>query len=466
MNHTSASGISRLLSVAALLSCSLAAQLPFTYGDLVVVRIGDGTAALTNASTAVFVEEYTPAGTLVQSIPLPIAASGSNRALTMSGTATSEGFLNVSANGFYLTLAGYDMAPGTASIATSPVLTANRVIGRLDIVGTVDTTTALTDAYDTRNIRSVYSDDGQRFWTTGSAEGVRFVNALGDTTSLPLGVGAPTNLRVVTSYFGDLYVSSATGLFQGVSQYGTGLPTTTGQAPALLSGFPTATGPSNYDYFFASPDTLYVADDSANGTGGIQKWAQSGGAWTLQYTLSLSATSGCRGLSGFTQNGTTTLYATSVTSGATAIVSVVDTGPTSVVNSIVPAPTNTRFAGLRYFGPTGNWQRYPDSCGLAGIKATGNGQIGTDVITQVTGPQALPLVGYGTVRIGAPFCNCTIGHEFLIIAGPTQTHTLSLPNSPAAVGVQILIQGIDFLAPGGCNDPLFTLTDTLSFTVQ
>ncbi len=466
MNHTSVSGASRLLAAAAILSCSLAAQQPLTFGNLVVVRIGDGTAALTNASTPTFVDEYTPAGTFVQSIAMPIAASGTNRALTNSGSATSEGFLNVSANGLFLTIGGYDAAPGLSSVATSAVATANRVVGRIDITGAVDTSTALTDAFDTKNIRSVFSDDGNRFWLAGSAEGVRFVSALGATSSTPLGTGAPTNLRVISSYFGDLYVSSTTGTFQGVSLFGSGLPTTQGQAATLLNGFPTAAGPSNYDFFFANPDTLYLADDRTSGVGGIQKWTQAGGVWTLQYTLALSATSGCRGLTGFVQNGQATLWATANTGSLTEIVSVVDTGPSSVVTSLVPAAANTAFRGIRFLGLPSNWTRAPHSCGIMDLKTTGNGQIGTDVTTQVVNPQVLPLIGYGTTPFGIPFCNCTLGHEFLMIVGPTPVHTLSLPNNPGVVGVQILIQAIDFLAPGGCPDPTFTLTDTLSFTVQ
>src|SRR6476646_382680 len=35
----------------------------FTPGDLVVYRVGDGSASLTGIATAVFLDEYTPAGT-------------------------------------------------------------------------------------------------------------------------------------------------------------------------------------------------------------------------------------------------------------------------------------------------------------------------------------------------------------------------------------------------------------------
>src|SRR5205085_206509 len=92
---------------------------PLTSGDLVIYRVGDGSAALANTATAVFLDEYTSAGVLVQSIALPTAVSGANKRLTASGTATAEGLLTRSVDGRYLVAEGYDAATGTASITTS-----------------------------------------------------------------------------------------------------------------------------------------------------------------------------------------------------------------------------------------------------------------------------------------------------------------------------------------------------------
>src|SRR4029079_15814892 len=80
-----------------------------TAGNLVLVRVagganGDGSAALLGGGGAnkVFLDEYTTAGTFVQSIPLPSTLSttvGSQRALTLSGTQNQEGHLTLSGNG-------------------------------------------------------------------------------------------------------------------------------------------------------------------------------------------------------------------------------------------------------------------------------------------------------------------------------------------------------------------------------
>src|SRR2546422_9646672 len=65
----------------------------FTPGNLVVVRVGDGSAALGTVATAVFLDEWKTDGTFVQSVPLPTAVNGPNGRLTLSGWAPTEGLL-------------------------------------------------------------------------------------------------------------------------------------------------------------------------------------------------------------------------------------------------------------------------------------------------------------------------------------------------------------------------------------
>ncbi|MGH9819709.1 MAG: DUF3616 domain-containing protein, partial [Pyrinomonadaceae bacterium] len=97
----------------------IATAAPFTSGNLVIYRVGTGTGSLASSATAVFLDEYTPTGTLVQSIPAPTAVNGANKRLTASGTATSEGLMTRSTDGNYLVFTGYDADLGTASITGS-----------------------------------------------------------------------------------------------------------------------------------------------------------------------------------------------------------------------------------------------------------------------------------------------------------------------------------------------------------
>lgn len=345
-NHAlRASGLCRVAAVLGLATGFLAAQI--TPGNLVVVRLGDGSAALSNAATPVFLDQFTVTGAAVGTLPLPTSASGANRAVTNSGTATSEGCLTQSADGRYLLSTGYDAPVGTTSIASSPVATVNRVVVRTALDGTIDSSTALGDAYSGNNIRGAASDDGTRFWTSGPQSGTRFVANLGATTSLQLSTTA-TNTRYVDVVAGQVYCSSATTALRGMAAVGTGMPITAGQTVAALPGFPSDAAASNYDFYFADPATLYVADDRINGFGGIQKWTYAAGTWSLQYTLAPSATIGCRGLSGAVDAlGVATLYATTTHGSANQLVSVTDTGAGAGFTTIATAAANTVFRGVR-----------------------------------------------------------------------------------------------------------------------
>ena len=329
----------------------------FTAGNIVVTRFDGGGAALGSGKAATtYLDEYTPGGTLVNSTVMPITvASSGNRALTNAGTSSSEGHLNLSANGKYFVLAGYNAAPNTLGLTTSNAATLNRVIGRVTMRGIIDTTTALTDAYSTTgtittNIRMVASDNGTNFWTTGTGGnniGTRYTT-LGGTASTQLHTALPTNVRTVNIFNGQLYVG-AQSTNAGVYTVGTGLPTTSGQALTILPGFPAGTTPSYYDFAFGDASTLYVADDRTVATGGgLSKWVLSGGTWGLSYTLGSAngLTAGLRGLT-LTKDGSgnNVLYATSADT-LTKLVAVTDTGSGSMFTTIVTAATNTAFRGV------------------------------------------------------------------------------------------------------------------------
>ena len=145
----------------------------------------------------------------------------------------------------------------------------NRVIGRVAGDGTVDTSTALTDAPDGNNVRSAASIDGTSFWVTGGAGGVRYASALGATTSTQLSTSG-TNFRQVAIFptpANQLYVSSSSGATIRLGTVGSGTPTTPGQTISNLPGFPVTGSPYAFSFLDVdgngAVDTLYVADDTA-----------------------------------------------------------------------------------------------------------------------------------------------------------------------------------------------------------
>jgi hypothetical protein len=318
----------------------------FTAGNLVVYRVGDGSAALSSSATPIFLDEFTPTGTLVQSIPMPTTVIGANRILTAAGSSTSEGYITLSPNNQYLWIGGYDAAPGTATVASAA--STNRTIGRVDASGTVNTSTYFTEVNG--NIRGVTgASNGTDIWATTSSGGVRYLPFGNATTSTQLST-TPTNTRAINIFGGNLYITAASGAYDGVAQVGTGLPTTSGQTTTALNGFPTATGPSSYAFAMKpSGDVLYVADDRTTGAGGIQKWTLSAGTWTLQYTLAVNATTGARGLTVNWNTPNPTIYATANNSSGNTLVSVVDQGSApGTFTTLATAVTNTQFRGVTF----------------------------------------------------------------------------------------------------------------------
>ena len=110
---------------------------------------------------------------LVQSVAMPTVPSGINHPVLASGTATSEGFLNLSADGQFLTFTGYEQTIGGSTALAGSSLP--RVVGRVDVNANVNTSLSLTDFSTAANPRSAITSNGVDFWITGNAGGVRYV---------------------------------------------------------------------------------------------------------------------------------------------------------------------------------------------------------------------------------------------------------------------------------------------------
>jgi len=313
-----------------------------------VVRVGTGTGALGSGATAAFVEERRLDGSVVATVALPTAAAGSNHMLTMSGSATSDGCLSLSADGHYLAVAGYDATVGTATVVSS---TNNRVAGRIDAAGVVDTSTFFPTANNGNNARGAATTDGSEFWIAGAGgttNGGVWYNMLGSAGTETRVVSTPNNVRCVGIFNNQLFGSSGSGAFANVFTIGFGTPTTMNQTATSLM---TATGSPNGFALFdlnsgvAGLDTLYVADDAA----GLQKWTLvpsdggSGNTWILATTLNISGNTGFRGVAGYVAGGVVTLMASTAEASPNRLVVFVNDGAGTVVGN---AATNTIFRGV------------------------------------------------------------------------------------------------------------------------
>jgi len=420
---------------------ALAPAAPFAPGNIVVARVGDGTASLNSAATAVFLDEYTPGGVLVQSIDLPTSVNGNNRILTASGNTNAELNMTRSADGHYLVLAGYGAAPGTPSVAASLSTDVSRVIGRIAADGSFDTSTSTGDAFSGASIRAAATADGMSFYAVGGNSGVQYA-PLGGVATTQLNA-APVSIRSINTFDGNLYVSTNISPYIGLSQIGTGLPTTAAQSVAVLPGFPASTaGASPYGFYLADlsaavpgVDVAYVADDRTNGSGGIQKWSLVAGSWVLNGTIASTATSALRGLNGMTAGTTVSLVASS-TSGLFLLSDNAgyNAAPSTATlpAAIAAAGANTGFRGLAFapvaLAPT--IASFTPASGPVGTTVTVTG-------TNLTGATALTLNGVAVAN-------------FTVVDATTITFTVP---AGAASGL------IAVTTPGG------TATSTGTFTV-
>lgn len=334
-----------------------------TIGTFAVVRVGDGTKALSDAAAPVFVETRDLAGALVSTVALPIEQNGVNAPFSLPGTAgqalSATGSLTRSANGSYLVVAGFAAQPDTAAVASTSNSVISRVIARIDGAGTVDTSTLLDSAFDKGSPRSVATTDGLSFFASG--DGVNATSGIYDVT-----LGSTVDLRVISAdvrvaaiFAGRLFVSSELG--NSISTIDGGLPVTATTLTPLSLDNTTAGGNSPWAFAFfdrdasvAGLDTLYIADDrTPDAGGGVQKWTFDGITWTLVATYNSGLASvGLRGLAGLSTGSQIVLIATTaeVPPQLNQIIKYVDDGtdesPTAEI--LATAANSTAFRGAAF----------------------------------------------------------------------------------------------------------------------
>jgi hypothetical protein len=333
----------------------------FIAGDIVVSRVGTGT-ALTSNATETFLDEYNPTTmALVQSIALPTAAGN---ALTEGGTFSSEGRLTAAADGHTLSIAGYQQIPGGS------ISGVNGVVGVVNPDGTVGTTTQIpfADLGSSESVRATASADGLGFWVTTSAY-VRYVplGNSGSTSSIAVSNYFPSPTAPAISPSGQLYVDGGAGAqsngvpaIDGPTTIGTKLPINAGQTGSVLPGFPTnqdaAGGFPSSQQFAISPDgnTIFVADGRTDNFGGILEFFQSTpGSWLELGHLQAGtgSDSGLRGLAADFSGTVPVLYATTTGSSANRVVKITGgtldgSAPSFNFTTLATAAANEVFRGV------------------------------------------------------------------------------------------------------------------------
>ena len=285
---------------------SASAQL--TQGNVVVLQVGDGSAALTSASTAIFLKEYNTT-TAAQAAPvstITIPITGAARLVT-SGSATSEGLITLSSDSSRIVIAGYDTTTAFAGIAGTTSANIARAIDTVSILGIPGRADTTKTAFSGNNIRSATRNNSENYWAAGGNSGTYYMGNL----STPLSVQtAPTNTRFVLAANGNIYCSTGSATI-GIYKI-PGQPTVATPATML---FATGTASSPYSFAINASETVaYVSDDRAvaANTGGIYKWTLTAGVWSPVDTLRFGTTTpaGTRGIAVDWSGAYPTIYAT------------------------------------------------------------------------------------------------------------------------------------------------------------
>jgi hypothetical protein len=337
---------------------------PVTPGNIVIYRAGSGTNALANTGNNVFLDEYTTAGSLVQSIAMP--ATGTGTKLISAGNSTSEGALSISPDGTWIGFSGYNSTiPAGSSITAATSATVPRVAG---LFNTTTGTYSLVQTgtwFSAASPRGVVTTNGNDIWANGGNSGIVYGTVDGSIPFAASGTTASTaligtNNRVLGIYGNELYQSSASGTLPTVGLMSgaitNGLPT----ASTFLPNIPRQGGSpvtSRYGFTFLDTnpsvpgiDTMYTVDDSAT-SGGLWKYTLDlSGTWNVAGTVQ-AFTGALRGLAGgvygsdvklFMTGSGNTLWTYTDTAAATSTLS----GTLSAFTSLAVASGSTAFRGV------------------------------------------------------------------------------------------------------------------------
>lgn len=348
--------------------------LHYSPANLVVLRVGDGVQALSAATgNTIYLDQLTTGGTYVSTIMISNTGPPS---LVLPGTADGirEGVLNLSDNGLFLNFGGYNVSyPYAGSDVTAGSVTI-RGIGAVNGLGYYTLVLTNIGLYSGGNhyFRSVCSTDGlTNFWTTGAASsgGIKFIQPGLDANGqgIPAPGGGANGCHVAEVYQGTLVYSDseANTTTTGINMFD-GLPTGTASTSLL---FPSGASSDPND-FAISPDgnTIYIADDSASDSYGIQRWDFNQVTWTLSYTLSTgdAGSIGARGLTvdfaQFTGDGAdgtgAIIYATTAENSGNRLISIADAGAGSAATVLYTAGPNQMLRGVR-FAPAAQGVYFP-----------------------------------------------------------------------------------------------------------
>ncbi len=251
---------------------TLANNVSFTPGNLVVERVGDGIESFSSSGDTIYMDEFTTSGSYVQNFK--ITDSGSSALI--DGSAGSDGGMTLSADGRFLCMPGYNInQPYSSSLANAMGSAVPRGVGTVSAAGSYSFVVSSATVDSGNNIRGAATDGNGNYWASGGASGVDYLGTANSAANV-----YSANLRCVNIINNNLwYDTGSTSPGIGIWKY-SGKPTTAvgNTATEIITITNTASTASPYNFAVdAAEDTIYYADDGSGSSettanAGIHKW--------------------------------------------------------------------------------------------------------------------------------------------------------------------------------------------------
>ncbi|MEI6019606.1 MAG: hypothetical protein WCR21_00615 [Bacteroidota bacterium] len=332
-----------------LLCAFILSKAQFNPGNLVVLQAGDGNSSLAGTGNPIVLREFNTLGQSSFSLAIPFTG---NNAMVIRGNAVSEGYISRSADNFYIVFGGYMQAlPNANTLNSTAASSIPRGIALVDVNGTVLVpATCSISSLASGDIRAATAANSLNLWSSSSSQGTSYFGSASAASNVQ---NSKSNLRAVHIFNNQLYISSqvasGTPADIGVYTVGSGTPNTSAQTVSTVINAGTGALPGQF-YFNAAGNICYIADARSSSAGGIQKWVQTAGTWSLAYTLPTGTNAvGAFGVVADFSGTQAKVYATTAESSGNRLVSIIDVGVSSTATTLATATTsNTAFRGLAW----------------------------------------------------------------------------------------------------------------------
>ncbi len=358
----------------------------FSTGHLVVLQAGDGTLPLSGTGNTIVFREFSPSG--VSGFSMAVPSTGTN-ALVIRGSSSSEGYLSRSEDGKYLVFGAYRQnSSNTITLNSSTPSSIARAVGLVDGNGQfILAATSTLSSHAAGDIRAAAATGSNHVWANSSSQGTSYYGSGFAASSVQT---AKPNVRALQVFNNRLYLSSQVTSGNpsdaGILTVGSSTPVSSAQTLSTCINTGVGSVPGQF-YFHPMGNICYIADGrNGNSGGGLQKWVNSAGSWSLAYTLS-TGTVGAFGVVVNFSGIYPLVYATTAESSNNRLTAIIDLGAGSTFTNLAFSGNgNSIFRGLAFAPSTSTCVPVSINTVVNSSPACANQSVSLSVNASGTGP--------------------------------------------------------------------------------